>query len=222
MAGGVAVATTGNASERKRSWWWSSHGLLLIAAMASSVWAWLLIAAPVATLGNIAQHAEHFGLVYVHMLGGSIMLFCGAINLYIGATWRHFRHHRLVGKIYLAGGAIAAVIAVIVTLGPHHKAAANVVFTNVSTSLAVLATAWLLAGGMAYRAVRNRRYDSHRDWMIRSYVLAWSFVFCRIVSRVPVVGELGEGQAFIWLSWIGPVLLCEAALQWRAGSRQQA
>jgi hypothetical protein len=83
----------------------------------------------------------------------------------------------------------------------------------------MLATAWLLAASMAYRAVRNRRYDAHRDWMVRSYVLAWSFVFCRIVSRVPTVGELGDGQAFIWLSWIAPVLLCEVALQWRAGSR---
>lgn len=201
-----------------RSWWLSFNGLLLIVAIVSSAAAWLLIAEPVATLGNVASHEGHFGLVFVHMLGGTIMLFCGAANLYVGATRRHFRHHRLIGRTYLVGGAVAAVIAIVVTLGPSHKSEATVVFTNMSTSLAMLSMAWLLAAGMAYRAVRNRRYDSHRDWMIRSYVLAWSFVFCRIVSRVPVVGELGEGQAFIWLSWIAPVLLCEAALQWRAGA----
>lgn len=156
-------------ADRKRTWWLSSNGLLLTAS-------------PVAMLRNVASHAGHFDLVYVHMLGGTIMLSCGAINLYIGATRRLFRHHRLVGRTYLVGGTVAAV--------------------------------------KAYRAVRNRRYDSHRDWMIRSYVLAWSFVFCRIVSRVPAVGELGDGQVFIRLSWIGPVLLCEAALPWRAGSRQ--
>jgi len=130
------------------------------------------------------------------------MLFCGAMNLFIGGT-------------------IAAVLAVVMTLGPSHKSDASVVFTNISASLTMLATAWMLAAGMAYRAVRNRRYDCHRDWMIRSYVLAWSFVFCWIVSRAPIVAELGDGQAFIWLSWVAPVLLCEAALQWHAGSQRQ-
>lgn len=210
-ASGPVVAPT-------RTWWLSATGLLLLASIVTSAWAWQLIATPVATLANIQQHAGHFGLVYLHMLGGTLMLSCGAINLYIGATRRHFRHHRLVGRAYLAGGTCAALLALFITLGPSHKADASVIFTNLSTSLAMLATAWLVAAGMAYRAVRNRRYDSHRDWMIRSYVLAWSFVFCRIVSRVPAVAELGDGQAFIWLSWIGPVLLCEVALQWRAGA----
>ena len=114
---------------------------------------------------------------------------------------------------------MGAVIAIIIALGPAHKSADAAMFTNLSTSLFTLAVAWLVAAGMAYRAVRNRRYDSHRDWIIRSYVLAWAFVFCRLASRVPTVAELGEGQAFIWLSWVGPLIVCEIALQWRAGSK---
>lgn len=219
MAGGVAMATEQVKSQA--SWWLSANGLLLVAAVVSSMVAWLLIAAPVASLSNVTSHADHFGLVFLHMIGGTVMLFCGAINLYIGATRRHFRHHRLVGRVYLAGGAVAAILAVVVTLGPNHKSDPAIVFTNMSTSLSMLASAWLVAAAMAYRAVRNRRYDSHRDWMIRSYVLAWSFVFCRIVSRVPAVGELGGGESFIWVSWVAPILLCEVALQWRAGSPQR-
>jgi hypothetical protein len=212
------MSISGPVVSLRRSWWLSATGLLLLAGIVTSAAAWLLIAAPVAMLAKIPQHAGHFDLVYLHMLGGTLMLACGAINLYIGATRRQFRYHRLVGRVYLAGGTCAALLALFITLGPNHKSDASVIFTNLSTSLAALATAWLVAAGMAYRAVRNRRYDSHRDWMIRSYVLAWSFVFCRIVSRVPAVAELGDGQAFIWLSWIGPVLLCEVALQWRAGA----
>jgi hypothetical protein len=56
--------------------------------------------------------------------------------------------------------------------------------------------------------------------MVRSYVLAWSFVFCRVASRIPALGGLGGGEAFIWLSWIGPLLLCELGLQWGAGARK--
>ena len=75
---------------------------------------------------------------------------------------------------------------------------------------------------MAYRAIRNRVFDEHRDWMIRSYVLVWSFVFCRIASRVSDVDQLGNGQAFIWLSWIVPLIVCEMVLQWPRGARQRA
>ena len=203
----------------KRSWWLSPQGLLLIVGVVSSMWAWLVIAAPVATLSNIGNHVGHFGLVYVHMLGGTIMLFCGAINLYVGATRRHFKFHKLVGRTYLIGGSLGAIIAIVIALGPAHKRDGAIMLTNLSTSLCVLAIAWLTAAGMAYRAVRNKRYDSHRDWIIRSYVLAWAFVFCRLASRVPTVAELGEGQAFIWLSWVGPLILCEIALQWHNGSK---
>lgn len=205
----------------RASWWLSGNGLLLMAGVVSSAFAWMLIAAPVASFSTVASHPEHFGLVYLHMLGGTVMLACGAANLYLGATRRNFRHHRLVGRAYLLGGAVAAILAVVVTLGPNHKSNPTVFFTNASTSLTMLASAWLVAAAMAYRAVRNRRFDSHRDWMIRSYVLAWSFVFCRLASRVPVFGELGGGEAFIWASWITPILLCEVALQWRAGSPQR-
>lgn len=39
-----------------------------------------------------------------------------------------------------------------------------------------LELAWLAAAAMGWRAARNRRFASHREWMIRSYVLNWTFV----------------------------------------------
>lgn len=203
-----------------RSWWTSPIGLLLLGGLLSSAVAWWMIAAPVAFFANEARHAGHFAFVYVHMLGGSIMLLFGAANLYIGAARNHFRHHRAIGMTYLVGGTVGAITALVAALGPHHKTAPDVAFTNTSTSLSLLALAWLAAAAMAYRAARNRRYDTHRDWMVRSYVLAWSFVFCRVASRITDIDELGNGEAFIWLSWVGPLLLCEVALQWRQGSRR--
>ena len=86
-------------------------------------------------------------------------------------------------------------------------------------SLLTLAAAWLASAAMAYRAVRNGKYGEHRDWIIRSYVLAWSFVFCRIASRVPEIGDLGNGEAFIWLSWVAPILICEVILHWRSSGK---
>jgi hypothetical protein len=56
--------------------------------------------------------------------------------------------------------------------------------------------------------------------MIRSYVLAWSFVFCRIASRIPNIDDLGDGEALIWLSWVAPLITCELLLQWPKGAKK--
>lgn len=190
--------------------------ILMAFGFLSSAWAWWLIAPPVVTFSSTAKHAGHFGTVYFHVTGGTLMLFVGLANLYIGTTRRYFRYHKLIGHIYLIGGGLGALSAMIITSSPAHKTAGT--FTSTTISLLTLASAWLLAAAMAYRAARNRRYDSHREWMIRSYVLVWSFVFCRLAGRVPGVEDMGGGEAFIWLSWVGPLLVCEFALQWRAGA----
>ncbi len=199
---------------------WSLPGVLLAVGALSSAWAWWLIAQPVVTLSNVEKHAGHFGLLYFHAAGGTLMLFLGLANLYVGTTRKHFKYHKLIGRVYLIGGAFGAVSAMVITSSPAHQAAGTSALSSPSVSLLSLGTAWLLAAGMAYRSARNKRYDSHREWMARSYILVWSFVFCRLVSRVPGVENIGGEDALIWLSWVGPLVLCEVALQWRAGANK--
>ncbi len=198
--------------------WRSGPGLLIAAALLSSVPAWWLIAWPVASLSNLADHPGHFSLTFLHMTGGTGMLLLGAANLYLAGRRIAFPVHRRVGYAYLAFGAIGTLSALAVTLMPFHKPAGSQILTNVSVSLAALSVAWIAAALLGWRAARNRRFDSHRDWMIRAYVLVWAFVFCRLGSRVPQLGDLGNGEAFSWLSWVGPLIICEIALQWRHGS----
>jgi len=213
---------------RPRSWWLSLPGSLLLAALASGALAWWLVALPVATFSNLAKHSGHFVLVYLHMLGGTLTLFLGAANLYIGLTRRGFRYHRSVGTAYLAGGTVNACAAIVLALGQVHDPARAFSFDldrvpGEGVALATLALAWLVASAMGWRAVRNRRVSAHRAWMTRSYVLTWSFVTCRLINRAPFLAALaglGRGEALPWLSWIVPLLVCEVALQWRAGARE--
>ena len=198
--------------------------VVLMLALASSVIAWLLIAPPVFLLSDAAleKHRGHFSFAYAHVFGGTVMLFLGLANLYIGTTRRFWRYHKAVGISYLLGGALGSLSAIAISASTAHKAVGSPTFTNASVSLLGLSTAWIIAAAMGYRAARNRRYDSHRQWMIRSYVLVWSFVFCRLASRVPSVEDLGGGSAFIWLSWVGPLVLAEVFLQWNAGSNNSS
>jgi len=210
-------------SDNARGWWLSLPGLLLIGALMTGAMAWWLIAAPVAGFGNTDKHAGHFGLVYLHMLGGTLMLFLGAANLYIGSTRRHFRYHKIFGYSYLIGGSVNAPIAFVLALGKVHDKSRAFTFhlatiSDMGIALASLAVAWMAASAMAFRAARNKRFDSHRAWMIRSYVLTWSFVLCRLVGRVPGAGDIGDGAGIVWLSWVVPLFLCEIGLQWHAGA----
>lgn len=224
MARTIADSPDALGKGRDRSWWTTGPGLLLFAAIVTSAWAWGLIAYPVATLANVAEHPKHFSIVFVHMAGGTLMLLLGAANLYVGSTRRFFRFHRKIGYIYLVGGAIAASLAFVLAIASGHGEAGGEfriqldAISDTGFALAGLALAWLGSAAMAYRAARNRRFESHRAWMIRSYVLTWSFVLCRLVGRVPWLANLGDGAAIIWLSWVVPLLFCEVVLQWSAGA----
>ena len=214
------MTTQTSAKAMTLTFWLGRNGILLAGALVSSMAAWWLIAWPVATLSNVASHTGHFALTFAHMVGGTGMLTLGGLNLYLAARKQHYRIHRRVGQAYLSFGTFAALIAGWLAMTPAHKTAGAPVLTNISVSLLMLATAWLACAGLGLRAARNRRFASHGEWMVRSYVLVWSFVFCRIASRIPAIGELGNGQAFIWLSWVGPLVVCEVVLQWPQGARK--
>jgi|SRR5215217_247392 len=208
------------AAMRRRSLWTTRNGIVLALAIVSSAIAWWLIAWPVLTLSNTENHAGHFALTFAHVVGGTGMLALGGLNLYLAAIKSHYPLHRRIGQSYLAFGVFGSLVAIAITLTMAHKVAGTSVFTNVTVSLLTLALAWLAFAGLGWRAGRNRRFQSHGQWMIRSYVLAWSFVFCRIASRFSAIDDVANGEAFIWLSWVGPLIICELILQWPEGARK--
>ncbi|MCX7042283.1 MAG: DUF2306 domain-containing protein [Gammaproteobacteria bacterium] len=212
-----------------RSWWSTAPGVILLLAVVSSVPAWVLIALPVATLSNVADHPSHFPLVFLHMLGGTVMLVLGALNLYVGFTRQQFRFHRAIGYSYLVGGALGAMAALVLSLATvHGKVVDPFAFDlmkvgDLGWALAALSVAWMVTAAMALRAAINRRFNNHRDWIIRSYVLVWSFVLCRLLAKIPglaILGQLGDGAALGWLSWLVPLAIAEICLQWKAGARE--
>jgi hypothetical protein len=183
-------------------------GLLLVSLICSvAVWGGLVL--PVLG-GDLGDHETHGGLLYVHAASGSLMLFLGAAALYVGWTRRLFSLHKWLGGTYLLTGAFASLLALALPIVAPHEPESLAVATN------VIAIVWLAFSALAWRAVRNRRFEAHRDWMIRSYVVTWTFVFCRMAMQLPLFPSLGlEGiTATIWVSFIIPVLVCEMVLQW--------
>jgi hypothetical protein len=200
--------------ERRSGWlfWLLWGGAVLTAAPI-----WWLVALPVLQDGA-AAHAAHAWEVLLHAGGGTFMLAAGAIALYVGWTRQGFGAHRWIGYTYLLGGSAGAGMGLVLSfMSPHAP-------HGVAVATGVLAATWLAVTAMAWRAVRNRRYDAHREWMIRSYVLTWTFVFCRMVMRIPAIGEAGDEAitATIWATWIVPLIVCEIAINWSKTGRLKA
>ncbi len=149
------------------------------------------------------------------MIGGLAVILAGAGALYIGWTRRSFKRHKWFGYSYLTLGSVMALSALRLSVEAPHTPRSLYVATG------TLAVVWLVVAAMAFRAARNRRFLIHRDWMIRSYVLTWTFVGCRLATMVDFYPWLGAESttAAIWINWIVPLVICEIALRWKDGAR---
>lgn len=192
--------------------------LLFGLALVATLPVFVTIVWPVFSFAARPRHDGHWALVLLHGISGTVAMLAGFLGLYIGWTRRWFAWHRHVGCTYLGFGFTMAFCALwLSVLAPHEP-------RSFGASTGALSVAWAVASGMGWRAGANRQYDSHRDWMIRSFVLTWTFVLCRLAPRLPLLVGLGpEGStASIWIYWIGPLFLAEVALQWRRGAARPA
>lgn len=151
-----------------------------------------------------------------HFIGGAIALLAGILQFWAGLRRRHPRVHRWIGRVYLAGVAIGASSAFVLS----WRAVLGWPF---GTATFVMAVAWSLFTVMAFVAIRRGQVAAHREWMLRSYVIAFGFVWFRVMAVSPLFAGLGSVPerltVLLWLSWTVPLLFTEVALQWRRSTR---
>jgi uncharacterized membrane protein len=146
-----------------------------------------------------------------HITGGIVALMSGPVQLWLGLTDRRPAVHRQLGVVYMS--------AILVSSFSAYYLAFH---TNISAvfgaGLASLATAWLIATGLAYAAIRRSLIDQHKEWMIRSYVITTAFVTFRALFLVLQSTQLGPDvttrlEIASWICWALPLVLTEAWLQ---------
>jgi hypothetical protein len=163
--------------------------------------------------------SEQFGIfkprgdwLVLHVVGGTAALLIGPAQLWLGSQRGKMVLHRILGIGYLMGVAVSSVAAFY--LAAHTDF--GWVFAMGLTSLAI---AWITTTGLAVVAISRYLIQQHREWMVRSYVVTFSFVIFRIL--VDVLGITGTGTiverltAASWLCWSVPLLITEAMLQGR-------
>jgi hypothetical protein len=147
-----------------------------------------------------------------HIGFGTLALFAGPINIWLGLSDRQMGLHRNLGFVYILGvlGGSAAAFAML------RQPAAGLVF---GAGLGGLAIAWLATTGMAFLAIKKQLIEQHKEWMVRSYVVTFAFVVFRIgtvvLPALHIGDTLSQVQLLAWACWSLPLVVNEVILQGR-------
>ena len=162
----------------------------------------------------------HRWRLIAHISGGMLALLCGPFQFWMGLREKAMTVHRWMGRLYLAGVAVGSTGAFLVAVysEPH----------SFGVALMGLASAWIVTSGIAYAAIMRGMVALHKEWMARSYIVAFAFVTFRYLDALPIIerhwGGFPERAANIaWVSWLVPLAIFEVILEtWRIWHRQSA
>jgi hypothetical protein len=155
-------------------------------------------------------------LFVVHAFSGGVALIAGAVQLRLAPWLLRDRRgvHRFVGRVYLWS-------AWTTSAGSLGVAAFFDVSAVARAVLGLGSVLWFVATTVAFARIRSRRVEEHREWMIRSFSLAFFFVTFSL--WVPLFDSAGFPEAVgyplaVFLSWS---LNLAAAEAWIRFTRQK-
>lgn len=150
-----------------------------------------------------------------HLFGGSLALFAGIPQLWTGFRKRYMQAHRWTGRLYVVGVLVGSIGAFMMSTSEQQILGFGFAFALFS-----LGVGWVVTTAAAYYAIRNRRIQLHKEWMIRSYIVTLAFVTFRMLSDwVPYqswgLDVADYNTAMMWSCWVFPLLIAEVILQFR-------
>jgi hypothetical protein len=144
---------------------------------------------------------------YTHLVAGPVSLLWGTIL--ISDRFRAWapRWHRWLGRWQVA--------CILLLLTPSGLWMARYAATGMvaGAGLAVLAIATATCTTLGWRAAVQRRFDVHRRWMSRAYLLMLSAVLIRLIGGLATVLQIDSLWLYplsVWISWLLPLAAFEA------------
>jgi uncharacterized membrane protein len=116
--------------------------------------------------------------VVSHMAGGTLTLLFGPLQFWNYFRTRYMVLHRVLGKLYMLGVAMAGLSALRLSLiSPCAPC---------RVSLFILSVLVLLSTAFAWQAIKAKNIQAHRQFMVRSYICVMAFVAVRIDDIFPL------------------------------------
>jgi uncharacterized membrane protein len=151
-------------------------------------------------------------LIRLHVACAITMIFLGPLQFWTGFRMRYLTLHRWSGRIFLVTGTYVACTAMYMGL---HPRLGSIVY---GFGLFLNGAFWVAAASMAYYAIRLRQVQQHKEWMIRTYILACNgIVGDRILLDVPIltrrIGFDAVNDLSGWVLWALPLMVAEIVIQ---------
>jgi len=162
-------------------------------------------------------YMAHLTMLIMHIVGAMLAILIGPFQFLPGIRkGRWLKFHRWLGRIYLLSILVGG-------LGGLYMA--QFAYGGLITGLGfgALAVLWLYSGFMAYRHIRNKEIEGHREWMTRNYALTLAGVMLRV--WMPLTE--GTGIDFVtrylvvaWFCWVPNLLVAEWMIRRRRRSQR--
>lgn len=188
--------------------------------------AWLLVVALVLHFLAVAYQkyahldAGAYGMfwtrrewLWMHLAGGALTVLLGPLQFSGRLRIARPAFHRWTGRVYLLGVLVGCAGAVgLISTSPAGA--------GIQIAFAATGIAWLATAAAGFVAIRGKRVQVHRRWMIRNYLVTLAPITFRVAIQVPGLAALAPPVLMIplllWLSWVVPLLVYEAG---RAAAR---
>ncbi len=146
---------------------------------------------------------------YLHASFGGIALITGAFQ-FSKKLRKNLSLHRKLGKLYMAGITVSGVAGFGLSLFAEGGIIARVGFN-------LLAIVWLATSWMAYRSIRQKDVDVHREWMIRSYAACCAAISLRLILPLETallqIDFVTAYQIVAWMCWVPNMLAAEVYIR---------
>jgi uncharacterized membrane protein len=119
---------------------------------------------------------------------------------------RYLPLHRVLGRVYVMAVLAAAVTALILTQG-----------SGLEIATYVQAGSWIVCTLAAFLTARNGHIAQHRQWMVRSYAVTFTFISVRLLNFWPAYAQMSESASLLTIvvATFLSLLIPDIALSWR-------
>lgn len=153
-----------------------------------------------------AVYTAHITMLMMHIVPAMLAILIGPFQFLPGLRKGHLlKIHRWLGWAYL----LSIVFGGISGLYMAQFAYGGIVSRLGFGALAIL---WLYSGYRAYRHIRNKDIEQHREWMIRNYALTLAGLMLRVWVPLSMSTSIDFTTAYMfigWLCWVPNLFVAE-------------
>ena len=153
-------------------------------------------------------------LLIPHTLAGVIALVAGPLQFSSRFRQRHLKFHRVLGRIYVICVFVGSFTGIALASGRPGLPGTS-----------MQAAAWMVCTTAAFITARNRQIAQHRQWMVRSYAVTFTFVSSRVLNLWPPYwSHLGDTLAAVGVIafTLASLLIVDLGLNWRELTTRRA